>query len=99
MRPQALGVAVLAALSLVIPGPAGAVTVHRVPGHFNDVVYNPADGALYASASAEDSLQPNRVVRIDPATGQILGSVAVGFGPRRLALPLRSCSGPEERLR
>jgi hypothetical protein len=65
------------------PGAATA-TVRRIPVPAFDVKWNPRDGRLYATV--REGALANRVVAIDPATGQVVGSVDVGEPPRLLAL-------------
>lgn len=61
-------------------------TVRRLPVAANDVVYNAADGAVYASRPSRAGADGNSITRIDPRSGQIGQSVHVGSEPNILAL-------------
>ncbi len=50
-----------------------------------DLAYNPYDGFLYASVSGYVT-QGNSIVRIDPVSATVLGSIYVGPSPTRIAL-------------
>jgi hypothetical protein len=53
----------------------------------NDIVYNPADGLLYASVPPEAVGGPgNSVVGIDPTTGDIARTIFAGSNPDKMAL-------------
>ncbi len=53
----------------------------------NDIVYNPADGLLYASVPfSELGSGGNSVVGIDPVTGNVNRQIWVGSNPNKLAL-------------
>jgi sugar lactone lactonase YvrE len=52
----------------------------------NDVVYNPADGTLYASVPGTGGEAGNTIVPINPATGETGAPVFVGSEPDKLAL-------------
>jgi hypothetical protein len=77
----------MAAVVVLIASSAAADDdVREIPLVANDLVWEPAQGRLYASVSATDAVYPNSVVWIDPVAGTIGGSVAAGPEPRRLAL-------------
>lgn len=65
---------------------AAAVTSQVVPVRAGDVAFSDVTRTLFATARATDSLFPNRVVEITPATGAIARSVAIGADPRLLAI-------------
>lgn len=52
----------------------------------NDLVFDTARHVLYASVPSTAGTFGNRVVAIDPASGDVVDSVAVGSEPARLAL-------------
>ena len=67
--------------------PAAAVTSSRVvevPA--GAVVWSAATGRLYASVPGSAPSHANHVVAIDPATGAVTGSVAVGPDPGAMAI-------------
>jgi hypothetical protein len=66
-------------------GAQGYTTFLQIPN--NDIVYNTADGLLYASvpASAAGAIG-NSVVGIDPNTGTITRQIQVGTTPNKLAV-------------
>ena len=86
-----------AAISVSNPEPAQApstavtYSIH-VPGWHNlvmavgDVIWDPVRGVLYASVLDTDSEYPNRVVALDPMSGEVLRSLVVGSNPKRLAI-------------
>jgi len=76
----------LTATVLVAAPKARALQVREIALPTNDVVYNPADGYLYASVPSTSPIAPNSIARIQPATGAITGSVPVGSEPRDLAI-------------
>jgi hypothetical protein len=51
-----------------------------------DIVYDPHSNRIYASLTSDAGARANTVVAIDPATGEITGSVGVGSNPGRMAL-------------
>ncbi len=63
---------------------AGTSQVVRVRAA--DVAFSEVTNTLFATARAADSLYPNRLVEIDPATGSVARSVAIGSDPRLLAM-------------
>ena len=65
--------------------PMGFTTFISIPN--NDIVYNPADGLLYASVPPEALGGPgNSVVGIDPTTGNIARTIFAGSNPDQMAL-------------
>lgn len=64
----------------------------RPPGHHvlplvvGDLEWDALRGVLYASVRSSDPSLPNRVVAVDPMTGEVLRTVVVGSDPRTLAL-------------
>ncbi len=79
-------------VTVTTPAPGGGTTAAQVYTTFisipnNDLVYNSADGLLYASvpASAAGGIG-NCVVGIDPYTGVIVRQIQVGTNPNKLAL-------------
>ena len=79
-------------VTVTTPPPGGGTSAAQVYTTFisipnNDLVYNSADGLLYASvpASAAGAIG-NSVVGIDPYTGTITRQIQVGTAPDKLAL-------------
>lgn len=70
-------------VAVVLPAQGNLLIVDQ---ETTKMVYNPADGKLYATTPANALSRPNSVVVIDPATGQIVNSVAVGSEPKELAV-------------
>ncbi len=73
--------------------PSTAVTYSiDVPGWHNlamevgDVIWDPVRGVLYASVLDTDLRYPNRVVALDPMSGEVVRSLVVGSNPKRLAI-------------
>ncbi|HET9444031.1 MAG TPA: hypothetical protein VFO65_11950, partial [Acidimicrobiales bacterium] len=64
----------------------GPLSFKAVPLRALDMVYDGGRERLYVSVRVNDENHPNRVVALDPATGAVLDSVAVGTGPGPLAL-------------
>lgn len=64
----------------------------RPPGHhvlslvIGDAAWDPVRGVLYASVRGTDATHPNRIIALDPLTGDVLRSVYAGSNPGRLAL-------------
>jgi trimeric autotransporter adhesin len=52
----------------------------------NDLVYSSWSGLIYASTPSTAGSLGNRIVGIDPSTGNILSSVFVGSEPKKMAL-------------
>ena len=66
-------------------GPAsGSSQVVRVLAA--DVAFSDVTRTLFATVRAADSLYPNRLVEIDPATGAVARTIAIGTDPRLLAM-------------
>lgn len=63
--------------------PAG---YHVLPLVVGDAAWDPVRGVLYASVRYTDTTFPNRVIALNPMTGEVLRSVFVGSDPRKLAL-------------
>lgn len=79
-------------VTVTTPAPGGGTSAAQPYTTFisipnNDLVYNAADGLLYASvpASAAGAIG-NAVVGIDPNTGTITRQIPVGTNPNQLAL-------------
>ena len=79
-------------ITLINPSPGGAsnsfpLTVYRtVPVSAASLIYNTANQLLYASIPSSSSTNPNTVVSIDPATGNIGTPIPVGNNPGKLAV-------------
>ncbi|MFL6530261.1 MAG: hypothetical protein ACJ8KX_07305, partial [Chthoniobacterales bacterium] len=68
-------------------GLSGSFDLMRVlPIGAADLVWDPVHQRIYGSISQAASAYPNRVIAIDPATGEITGSATVGDDPGQLAL-------------
>lgn len=74
------------ALSLLAGAAAQADSIAEVPLPANDLVYNPTSGLIYASVPGRVGTLGNTVTRIDPQSGQVVGSVTIGSEPKSLAL-------------
>lgn len=79
-------------VTVTTPAPGGGTSAAQVYTTFisipnNDIVYNSADGLLYASvpATAAGAIG-NAIVGIDPYTGTITKQIQVGTTPNKLAL-------------
>jgi trimeric autotransporter adhesin len=79
-------------VTVTTPAPGGGTSGAQVYTTFisipnNDIVYNSADGLIYASvpATAAGAIG-NAVVGIDPNTGTITRKIQVGTNPNKLAL-------------
>lgn len=59
---------------------------HVLPFVVGDVAWDPVREVLYASVRSTDTTYPNRVIALNPMTGEILRTVTVGSDPRTLAL-------------
>lgn len=74
--------------SLVIPSTSTAYdafsTRHAIM--LVDIVYDSGRGLVYASVDSGDLNHPNAVVEIDPDTGEVLASHAIGTLPGELAM-------------
>lgn len=79
---------VLSLVSLLagIATPAHGMHQLRLPVPANDIVYNPADGMIYASVPGRVPGIGNTITRVDPASGVVGPSVFVGSEPGVLAL-------------
>lgn len=81
-----------ATVTVTTPAPGGGTSAAQVYTTYismpnNDLVYNQADGLLYASVPAEAAGAPgNSVVAIDPLTGIVTRQIQVGSNPNKLAL-------------
>jgi hypothetical protein len=65
-------------------GPAGGIRSLALPS--NGLVFDPVRGVLYASVPSFVAGFGNRVVKVDPASGQITDSVFVGSEPDVMAI-------------
>jgi hypothetical protein len=79
-------------VTVTTPAPGGGTSAAQAYTTFistpnNDIVYNPADGLIYASVPATTAgAGGNAVVGIDPNTGSIMRTIQVGTNPNKLAL-------------
>lgn len=79
-------------VTVATPAPGGGTSAAQAFTTYlsianNDLVYNTADGLLYASVPASGAGNPgNAVVGIDPYTGSITRQIFVGTTPNKLAL-------------
>jgi sugar lactone lactonase YvrE len=79
-------------ITVTTPAPGGGTSAVQIYTAYistpnNDIVYNPADGLLYASVPASTVGAPgNAVVGIDPLTGNVTRQIQVGTTPNKLAL-------------
>ena len=79
-------------VTVTTPAPGGGTSAGQAYTTFistanNDIVYNAADGLLYASIPASTvGAGGNAVVGIDPNTGSITRTIQVGTNPNKLAL-------------
>jgi hypothetical protein len=69
---------------LFLPEPDGTVTALPLPHHA--LVYDPARNRYYASVPGSVPVRGNSIATIDPATGTVTYSAAVGSEPSALAL-------------
>jgi hypothetical protein len=67
-------------------GPAAITGTRVVPLPAADIVYSSRHDRIYAALGADAGARANTVVAIDPATGEVTGSVAMGGAPGALAL-------------
>jgi hypothetical protein len=72
--------------SAVVPYAIHVAGWHNLAMDVGDVIWDPVRGVLYASVLDTDSKFPNRVVAVDPMSGQVLRSLVVGSNPKRLAI-------------
>ncbi len=79
-------------VTVTTPAPGGGTSAAQAYTTFlsipnNDIVYNAADGLIYASVPATSlGAIGNAVVGIDPNTGSIMRTIQVGTNPNKLAL-------------
>lgn len=79
-------------IKVTTPAPGGGTSAAMTFTTFigianNDIVYNPADGLLYASVLVSGTgTGGNTVDGIDPATGKVKRRIWVGSNPNKLAL-------------
>lgn len=71
---------------LLFVAPAGADSIRELSLPTNDLVYDPASGLILASVPGRAGASGNSITRIDPGTGEIVGSVFIGSEPGPLAL-------------
>lgn len=67
------------------PGNAG-FNVSTVNVQANDMVWNPSSQQIYLSVAGTDTINPNTITALDPATGQLGVSVSAGSGAYRLGV-------------
>jgi hypothetical protein len=67
------------------PGSAG-FTLSTVSVQANDMVWNPSSQQIYLSVAGTDTISPNTITALDPATGQLDASVSAGSGAYRLGV-------------
>ena len=86
-----------AQVTVFTPGPGGGTSgalsftigisdLFAVSVPSNDIIYDPVRQRIYASVPSSGGTRANSVVAINPATGEITGSVFVGSEPGRLAI-------------
>ena len=69
------------------PTPSFMTFTRRVDIRNNDLVYNPADGGVYASIPGTAGAGINNTItKIDPVTGNIISSTFIGSEPNKLAI-------------
>jgi IPT/TIG domain len=84
-NPGASGISNAMAVAVVSAGPS--LTVDRtVTLTHADLVYDASRNVLYASIPSTANQYANSIVRIDPTTGAVTGSVSVGSNPGTLAI-------------
>lgn len=66
--------------------PVGVIGYLVLPISASALAYDAANGMLYAAISASATQNPNTVVAINPATGQVGTPVAVASNPTKLAI-------------
>lgn len=74
------------ALSLPRPFAIDAAGRHVLPYDVGDFLWDPVRQQLYVSILATDSIYPNRLIALDPMTGEVVRSVFVGSNPTQLAI-------------
>jgi uncharacterized repeat protein (TIGR01451 family) len=70
----------------LLAAPVAADSIRELSLPTNDLVYDPASGLILASVPGRAGPGGNSITRIDPVTGEIVGSVFVGSEPGPLAL-------------
>lgn len=69
------------------PSPNPPTFLRRVDIPNNDLVYNRSDGKIYTSIPSVGGVSlGNTITRVDPVSGEIVGSVFIGSEPNKLAL-------------
>jgi hypothetical protein len=68
------------------PFAVGISSVATLAMRANDVVADAARGRLYASVAGTDPTHANTIAKIDPATGTVEATVAIGSDPGRMAM-------------
>jgi DNA-binding beta-propeller fold protein YncE len=71
-----------AAAPMAPPTVTGSVT--RFPLTVKSAAFDPHRGLLYAAVDAFSKAHPNEIVALDPRTGSVVKSIAVGSGPALL---------------
>ena len=84
-NPGASGVSSPMAVGVVASGATLAIQ-RTINITHADLVYDPGRGVFYASIPDDAALYPNSVVRIDPASGAVTGTVSLGNDPETLAI-------------
>lgn len=59
---------------------------HVLPLDVGGFLWDPVRQQLYVSILATDSIYPNRLIALDPMTGEVVRSVFVGSNPTQLAI-------------
>jgi hypothetical protein len=87
------GGATSSAITFVVSyAPATKTTVRTVPGisflidEMNDMVWDSAHSKIYISVPSNSATVPNSIVAVDPISGSISASVAIGKDPYALTL-------------
>jgi len=86
-----------ATLQIQNPDPAEALSLRRsfaidpagrhvLRYDVGDFLWDPVRQLLYVSILASDSIYPNRLIALDPMTGEVVRSVFVGSDPTQLAI-------------
>src|SRR4029078_10503511 len=84
-NPGASGVSNSMALAVVASGASLSVS-QTITIANNDLAYDEQRSLLYASVPSTATQYANSIVRIDPSTGAVTGSVGVGSNPGPLAI-------------
>ncbi len=69
-----------------LPFAVGISSVATIAMRANDVVADSGRARIYASVAGTDATRANTIARIDPATGTVEATVAIGSDPGRLAM-------------